>query len=218
MAQTNYTGTNALTYLLTLVKQFVNSGLSKKVDIVEGKTLTTNDLTAQLKGNYDKAYIHSQATHAPTNAQANVIETIKVNNTPLTPTGKAVDISIPTKVSQLSNDSGFQKASDVNTAITNKGYQTAQQVQDAINNALSGITGIEFKVVSQLPQSGERGVICLLAHAHGNGDAYDEYIWVSNKWEKIGNTDIDLSAYAKTTDFVEIQNTEIQSIWDSIAV
>ena len=122
MAQTNYTGTNALTYLLTLVKQFVNSGLSKKVDIVEGKTLTTNDLTAQLKGNYDKAYTHSQATHAPTNAQANVIETIKVNNTPLTPTGKAVDISIPTKVSQLSNDSGFQKASDVNTAITNKGY------------------------------------------------------------------------------------------------
>ena len=73
-------------------------------------------------------------------------------------------------------------------------------------------------MVSQLPQSGERGVIYLLAHAHGNGDAYDEYIWVSDKWEKIGNTDIDLSAYAKTTDFVEIQNTEIQSIWDSIAV
>ena len=32
----------------------------------------TNDLTNELKANYDTAYTHSQATHAPTNAEANV--------------------------------------------------------------------------------------------------------------------------------------------------
>ena len=32
----------------------------------------TNDLTNALKSNYDTAYAHSQATHAPTNAEANV--------------------------------------------------------------------------------------------------------------------------------------------------
>ena len=32
----------------------------------------TNDLTNALKSNYDTAYTHSQATHAPTNAEANV--------------------------------------------------------------------------------------------------------------------------------------------------
>ena len=42
------------------------------------------------------AYDHSQTAHAPSNAQANVIETIKVNNTALTPTNKAVNITVPT--------------------------------------------------------------------------------------------------------------------------
>lgn len=42
------------------------------------------------------AYDHSQSAHAPSNAQANIIETIKVNGTTLTPNSKAVDITIPT--------------------------------------------------------------------------------------------------------------------------
>ena len=43
----------------------------------------------------------------PNGYQANVIETVKVNGTALTPSSKAVNISVPTKVSDLSNDSGF---------------------------------------------------------------------------------------------------------------
>ena len=40
------------------------------------------------------AYDHSQSAHAPSSAQANVIETIKVNGTALMPSSKAVDITI----------------------------------------------------------------------------------------------------------------------------
>lgn len=40
--------------------------------------------------------------------------------------------AIPTNVSDLTNDSGFQNATQVNTAITSKGYQTSQQVESAI--------------------------------------------------------------------------------------
>lgn len=36
-----------------------------------GKSLSTNDLTTALKTNYDAAYSHSQATHAPAGAQVN---------------------------------------------------------------------------------------------------------------------------------------------------
>lgn len=43
----------------------------------------------------------------PSGYQANVIETVKVNGTALTPSSKAVNISVPTKVSDLTNDSGF---------------------------------------------------------------------------------------------------------------
>lgn len=37
-----------------------------------GKGLSTNDLTATLKNNYDAAYTHSTAAHAPTDAEKNV--------------------------------------------------------------------------------------------------------------------------------------------------
>ena len=37
-----------------------------------------------------------------------------------------------------------------------------------------------------------------MAHSHGERDIYDEYIWVTDKFEKIGNTDIDLSGYVTT--------------------
>lgn len=53
-------------------------------------------VTAAQKTNWNTAYTHSQAAHAPSSAQANVIETIKVNGTALTPSSKAVNITVPT--------------------------------------------------------------------------------------------------------------------------
>jgi hypothetical protein len=50
------------------------SGLQTKES---GKGLSTNDLTAGLKSNYDTAYNHSQATHAPTDAVA--LSTVKAD-------------------------------------------------------------------------------------------------------------------------------------------
>lgn len=67
----------------------------------------TASFTTTLKTNYDKAYTHSQSAHAPSNAQANIIETVKVNGSALTPTSKAVDVKVPTKVSELTNDKNY---------------------------------------------------------------------------------------------------------------
>lgn len=80
------------------------------------------------------------------------------------------------------------------TAETNPA--TKKYVDDAISAAATG----EFVVVEDLPGTGDAGKIYLKAHAHGEGDAYDEYIYTNNAWEKIGNTDIDLSEYAKKTE------------------
>lgn len=329
----NFLDKNGVLYLWQQIK----AKLDAKVDKVDGKGLSANDLTNALKSNYDKAYTHSQSTHAPSNAQANVIETVKVNGTPLTPTSKAVNIDIsgkvdkvegkdlstndyttaektklagiadganntvindtltstsktealsanqgktldgkienvkkslsslgygdmlkstydtdgdgvvdnsaklggqlpayyakatdiPTKTSQLTNDSsfttmkaveekGYQTSSQVNSIVTGKGYQTASQVTSAINTAIAGVTQFDLQIVTELPTTGKKGVIYLIAHAHGTNDSYDEYIWVTNgsknKFEKIGNTDIDLSAYLKKTDIVAITNAEIDTI------
>lgn len=43
----------------------------------------------------------------------------------------------PTKVSDLTNDAGYQTGEQVETAITAKGYQTGTQVESAINAKVS---------------------------------------------------------------------------------
>lgn len=50
--------------------------------------------------------------------EPNVITSIKVNGTAQTITDKAVNITVPTNVSQLSNDSGFQTEEQVNAKIS----------------------------------------------------------------------------------------------------
>ena len=124
----------------------VDGLLANKVDKVEGKGLSTNDLTNELKGQYDAAYEHSQIAHAPANAQANVIESVKVNGTALTITGKAVDISVPVDNAELTNGAGYLVASDIankaDKATTLAGYgitdaYTNAQTDTAIANAMA---------------------------------------------------------------------------------
>lgn len=56
-------------------------------------TLDTIDSTKVT--HWDAAYTHSQAAHAPSNAQANVIESVKVNGVALPVSSKAANISMP---------------------------------------------------------------------------------------------------------------------------
>ena len=124
----------------------VDAELAKKVDKVEGKGLSTNDLTNELKGQYDAAYAHSQVAHAPADAQANIIESVKVNGVALTVTGKAVDVSVPTDNAELTNGAGYLVAADVankaDKATTLAGYgitdaYTNAQTDTAIANAMA---------------------------------------------------------------------------------
>ena len=167
-----------------------------------GKGLSTNDLTNELKSNYDDAVTKANAL-TTAGAEANKINTIKVNGVESKPdSSKAVDITVPTKVSALTNDSG---------------YQTESQVSSSIATALGNITGISFRIVDALPETGENGIIYLIRHIHSDaGDSYDEYAWISsvNKYEKIGNTDVDLSGYIKADDLAPITTSEIDSVFN----
>ena len=131
--------------------------------------------------------------------QANVIETVKVNNVALVPSSKAVNITVPTDNSVLTNGAG---------------YQTAKDVTDAINEAIGGLTGISFEIVETLPTRGKTGVIYLIAHSHGTKDNYDEYVWLekSESYEKIGNTDVDLSNYVTKNDITIMTEQELADI------
>ena len=95
---------------------------------------------------------------------------------------------------------------------------TSTQAQQAINEAVGSVVGVSFEIVTNLPTTGTPGTIYLIAHSHSdNQDIYDEYVWipVQKKFEKIGNTDVDLSGYLLKTDIGEIGTTEMASLWDS---
>lgn len=89
---------------LTHLWQGLKQKLANKVDKVEGKGLSTNDFTTAEKNKLEGI---------EAGADANVIETIQVNNQALTPTGKAVNIQVPIKTTELTNDSGFITSSDI---------------------------------------------------------------------------------------------------------
>ncbi len=90
---------------------------------------------------------------------------------------------------------------EIGTVEGNDGkFVTAANIKAYVDSAVS--VGIELIVVETLPtaSANTKGKIYLLAHQHGTQDIYDEFITVENptgtfKWEKIGNTDIDLSGY-----------------------
>ena len=82
----------------------VKERLDSKVEKVDGKGLSTNDLTTALKSNYDAAYTHSISEHAPAQAQENVIESVKVDGTALSITNKAVNIDTSTIFTAITND------------------------------------------------------------------------------------------------------------------
>ena len=82
----------------------INSALAGKVDTVSGKGLSTNDYTTA-----DKNKLSGIAS----GAQANIIESVKVNGTALTITSKAVDVTVPTKLGELTNDAGYITSADI---------------------------------------------------------------------------------------------------------
>lgn len=73
----------------------VNEKLADKVDKVDGYGLSKNDFTDALKTKVDGI---------AEGAQVNVIETVKVNGEALEVTDKAVDVTVPTKLSDLAED------------------------------------------------------------------------------------------------------------------
>lgn len=183
----------------------IKSVLATKVDKVEGKGLSTNDFTTALKTSYDSA-VTDVAALKKQGGEPNKINTVSVNGTALTPdSNKKVDITVPTTAT-------------IKTQIEAYKYQTSAQVQAAITSALSGVTSIDLQVVTSLPATGKKGVIYLVAHTHTDtGDIYDEFVWVEStkSYEKIGNTDVDISAYVKSADITDISETDLATMWNS---
>jgi hypothetical protein len=154
---------------------------------VNGKKLTTNDLTDELKTKYDAA-------------QANVIESITVNNAAqAVGEGKTVNITVPTTVAQLTDASS---------------YYTSAQTDSKIAAAVTG--KLKKEVVDVLPavEDADDSTIYMVPNENAEGENIrDEYMLINGKFEVVGTTATELSGYIKVTD--EATDEEIMAIFEN---
>ena len=131
----SYLDSNGVLFLWQKIKTLfaTKTELGDKVDKVIGKGLSSEDFTEQEK---------VKLSTVESNAAPNVIEVVKKNGTPLTASGKAVDITVPTKVSELNNDEGFITTTDTSwkTASIPMGYVDDTSTATEFTATVNGIS------------------------------------------------------------------------------
>lgn len=286
MAKKKYLDLNGALYFKNKIKGYVDGIAAKKVDVVPGKGLSTNDLTDELKQK-----ILDAGSSSFDGQYGSLIGKPKINNVELKGENSLTELGIqpagnyalkteiptvPTKLSEFTNDSNFQTDIQVQQAIAGKAdtadvdgklklkadktevtaldtkttkalegkadkththtkdqitdmptklsqftndskYQTDAQVAASIAEAVGKITSFETQVVDgELPLTGKKGVIYFKSSSKsGVNQAYDEYIWVNDKWEFIGTTAVDLTGYVQDTDLEAISNAEIDGMFSA---
>lgn len=114
---------------------------------------------------------------------------------------------------------GYQTSTQVESAITAKGYATADSVDSKVNAAKAELQGkITEAVSSALTYKGVKATKAELpVEGNKTGDTWhvtedaNEYAWDGSKWEPMGGA-VDLSGYMKKTDMVALTNGEIDNV------
>lgn len=144
-------------------------------------------------------------------AQANKIESIKVNGTAQTiASDKSVNITVPTKTSQLANDSTFQTSAQVvaaiNTAISKSGHASFQKV-DAVPKVDAAQENILYLVMNTTTKHYD-----IYAKIKGDGDSYtmelldDTTVDLSGKVDKVAGKGL------STNDYTTAEKTKLAGI------
>lgn len=81
--------------------------------------------------------------------------------------------------------------------------------EEYVKQLISTIQTASFEVVDALPESDikSNAIYLVPSNISGLNNIYDEYIYVNDKWELIGNTNIDLSQYA-TKEYVDDKDND----------
>ena len=117
-------------------------------------------------------------------------------------------INIPTKTSDLTNDSGF--ITKLVNDLSNYYLKSETYTKTEVNNLIGQIGSLQFQVVNELPVTGNSSYIYLVPSSNPTTqNIKDEYIWVNNAWEQIGSTDVELSNYQTKIDSSHKLNSDL---------
>ena len=140
--------------------------------------------------------------------------------------GDAQILNKPTKVSDFTNDAGYlttetdptvpawaKAAQKPSYTAAEVGATTEQEVSSMIAEAIGQINSFDMAVVQALPtQDISTHTIYLVPKTGETNDVYDEYVYINDAWEMVGNTQIDLSNYVQKTDYATNSNAGIIKI------
>lgn len=141
-------------------------------------------------------------------AEVNVLEKVKVNGTEQTITSKAVDISVPTKVSDINNDLSFID----NTVNNLVNYYTKTEVDTKVSSVYKYKGSVN--TYSDLPSSGQViGDVYNVVTAdttHGI-PAGGNVAWNGTTWDNLGG-EVDLSNYYTKSQVDTNLNTKVDKV------
>lgn len=127
--------------------------------------------------------------------EPNVITAVKVNGVAQTITDKAVDIAVPGKVSELTNDSKFQTDTEVAAAVAAADHLQRKKVAAVAD--IDPAAADADKYIYMVPKTGS-----------DSDDLYDEYMVLDGKVEHVGNTKVDLSGYVQKVDGKDLSSND----------
>ena len=137
--------------------------------------------------------------------ELNKIEAVKVNGETLPIADKTVDIAVPAKTSELTNDSGFQ---------------TGDEVAQAITAAISKTGHAAFQKVDAVPEAADAQENVLYLVMNAQTEHYDIYAKVGGEVVLLDDTTVDLFGYVEkaegkglsTNDFTDEEKVKLAGI------
>ena len=138
--------------------------------------------------------------------------------------GDAQILNKPTNISAFENDAGYlttetdptvpawaKAAQKPSYTAEEVGAPTVAEMNTAIGEAVGQINSFDMAVVQALPtQDISTHTIYLVPKTGETNDVYDEYVYINNGWEMIGNTQIDLSDYATKDELPDVPVQDVQ--------
>ena len=93
---------------------------------------------------------------------------------------------------------------------------SAYATQAYVGQQIAAAGHLIRQIVNALPEvsAAKDNVIYMVKKSSGKtGDLYDEYMLIAGAMEHIVSTDVDLAPYAKTADFVALNDSDLEAMW-----
>ena len=157
-------------------------------------------------------------------SDGNIIESVSVNGVGVEVSDKNVDIKVPTKVSELDNDSMYASKSEIPTKVSELDNDSMYVTDDEltlndyasktyVSEQISKTDHLKRDIVTSLPEasSADEYTIYMLKDDTATGeDVYKEYMLIDGALKCVGDTSVDLSGYAKSDTLkAHTENTDV---------